>query len=68
MGKITASAAHEGTEPPDDGKADDAQKHSEEGLTDTAPTVTVPVIGMDGRTKDGSVPYEILKQQLAFLR
>lgn len=68
LGKITASAAHEGTEPPDDGKADDAQKPSEEGLTDTAPTVTVPVIGMDGRTKDGSVPYEILKQQLAFLR
>nr|DAI94264.1 MAG TPA: Putative ATP dependent Clp protease [Caudoviricetes sp.] len=68
LGKITASAAHEGTEPSDDGKAEDAQKPSEEGLTDTAPTVTVPVIGMDGRTKDGSVPYEILKQQLAFLR
>mgnify|MGYP004525441635 CR=1 FL=1 len=68
LGKITASAAHEGTEPPDDGKADDAQKPSEEGLTDTAPTVTVPVIGMDGKTADGSMPYEILKQQLAFMR
>ena len=68
LGKITASAAHEGTEPPDDGKADDAQKPSEEGLTDTAPTVTVPVIGMDGKTADGAMPYEILKQQLAFLR
>lgn len=69
LGKITASAAPEGTEPPDDGKADDAQKHSEEGLT--APTVTVPdmpVIGMDGKTVDGAMPYEILKQQLAFLR
>ena len=69
LGKITASAAPEGTEPPDDGKADDAQKHSEEGLT--APTVTVPdmpVIGMDGKTADGAMPYEILKQQLAFLR
>lgn len=68
LGKITSSAAHEGTEPPDDGKADDAQKPSEEGLTDTAPTVTVPVIGMDGKTADGAMPYEILKQQLAFLR
>ena len=68
LGKITASAAHEGTEPPDDGKTDDAQKPSEEGLTDTAPTVTVPVIGMDGKTADGAMPYEILKQQLAFLR
>ena len=68
LGKITASAAHEGTEPPDDGKADDAQKPSEEGLTDTAPTVTVPVISVDGKTADGAMPYEILKQQLAFLR
>ena len=69
LGKITASAAPEGTEPPDDSKADDAQKSAEEGLT--APTVTVqeiPVIGMDGKTADGSMPYEILKQQLAFLR
>ncbi len=69
LGKITASAAPEGTEPPDDGKADAAQKPSEEGLT--APTVTVPdmpVIGMDGKTADGAMPYEILKQQLAFLR
>lgn len=69
LGKITASAAHEGTEPSDDGKAEDAQKPSEEGLT--APTVTVPdmpVIGMDGKTADGAMPYEILKQQLAFLR
>lgn len=69
LGKITASAAPEGTDPPKDSKADDAQKPAEEGLT--APTVTVPdmpVIGMDGKTADGSMPYEILKQQLAFLR
>ncbi len=69
LGKITASAAPEDTEPPDDSKADDTQKPSEEGLT--APTVIVPdmpVIGMDGKTADGAMPYEILKQQLAFLR
>jgi ATP-dependent Clp protease protease subunit len=42
LGKITASAAPEGTEPPDDSKADDAQKPSEEGLRDTAPIVTTP--------------------------
>ena len=68
LGKITASAAPDDTELPDDSKADDAQKPSEEGLTDTAPTVTIPVIGMDGKTADGAMPYEILKQQLAFLR
>ena len=69
LGKITASAAPEDTEPPADRKADDAQKPSEEGLN--APTVTVPdmpVIGMDGKTADGAMPYEILKQQLAFMR
>ena len=26
------------------------------------------IIGMDGTTADGSVPYEILKRQLAFLK
>ena len=69
LGKITASADTEGAEPHDDGKTDDAQKPSKEGLT--APTVTVPdmpVIGMDGKTADGAMPYEILKQQLAYMR
>ena len=69
LGKITASATPEDTEPPADRKADDAQRPSEEGLT--APTVTVPdmpVIGMDGKTADGAMPYEILKQQLSFMR
>ena len=27
-----------------------------------------PVIGMDGKTKDGAMPYEILKTQLDFLK
>ena len=27
-----------------------------------------PVIGMDGKTEDGSMPYEILKNQLSFLK
>ena len=66
LGKITASAAPEGTEPPADRKADDAPKPSEEGVTVTVPDM--PVIGMDGKTADGSMPYEILKQQLAFMR
>ena len=69
LGKITASADTEGTQQPDDSKAPDAPQPAEKGLT--APVVTVPdmpVIGMDGKTADGSMPYEILKQQLAFLR
>ena len=67
LGKITASSETTNTDDtPND--TTETQKPSEEGLTDTAPTVTIPVIGMDGKTKDGSMPYEILKQQLAFLR
>jgi len=66
LGKITASAESEDTEPPADRKADDAPKPSEEGVTVTLPDM--PVIGMDGKTADGSMPYEILKQQLAFMR
>ena len=27
-----------------------------------------PVIGMDGKTEDGAVPYQILRNQLEFLK
>lgn len=61
LGKITASCKN-----PDkngsDGKSPDTSKPAEKGLNFT------PVIGMDGKTKDGAMPYEILKQQLAFLK
>lgn len=53
-----------------------AQEPAEAGLTGEniteIPTVddkpSVPVIGMDGKTEDGSVPYEILKDKLEWLR
>ena len=39
------------------------------GVTDKTPeTPSAPVIGMDGKTEDGAVPYQILKDQLDFLR
>ena len=47
----------------------EAQEQCEEELrapTDDEPKV--PVIGMDGKTEDGAMPYEILKNQLALLR
>lgn len=40
-------------------------------LRDTAPPddkPEVPAIGMDGKTNDGAVPYQILRNQLEFLR
>ena len=68
LGKITASAETADTDDTPDDKTE-TSKPAEKGLT--APVVTVPdmpVIGMDGKTADGSMPYEILKQQLAFMR
>lgn len=68
LGKITAGAETADTDDTPDDKTETPEL-AEKGLT--APVVTVPdmpVIGMDGRTKDGSMPYEILKQQLAFMR
>ena len=39
------------------------------GVTnDTAEPPSAPVIGMDGKTEDGAVPYQILRKQLDFLR
>jgi ATP-dependent Clp protease protease subunit len=67
LGKISASAEAECADDPPDDEAP-PQESPEEGMIDTAPTVTMPVIGLDGRTADGSMPYEILKRQLAFMR
>lgn len=60
-----------GAESMPDNPADgaEAQEPSEEGLkpTESAPP-EAPVIGMDGKTPDGSMPYEILKDKLEWLR
>ncbi|MCD7886645.1 MAG: Clp protease ClpP [Clostridiales bacterium] len=50
------------------GVTDEAQVKppQQEPPVDTEPPQ--PVIGMDGTTEDGSVPYPILKKQLEFLR
>lgn len=61
LGKITASCENP-DESGSDGKSPDTPKPAEKGLNFT------PAIGMDGKTKDGAMPYEILKQQLAFLK
>ena len=42
---------------------------AEAGVSDPPEEVSKPpVIGMDGKTEDGSMPYEILKNQLSFLK
>lgn len=62
LGKITASAETADTDDAPDDKTE-SPKPAEEGLT-----VNMPVIGMDGKTKDGAMLYEILKAQLACMR
>ena len=56
LGKISASCKN----PDENNSADNTPESSEKGLT--------PVIGMDGKTKDGAMPYEILRKQLSFLK
>ncbi len=59
LGKIGASCKNLD----ENDSTDNTQKPAEKGLT-----VNVPVIGLDGKTKDGAMPYEILKAQLACMR
>ena len=50
-------------------KADaEAQEPAEAGVSEEVEEPKPPVIGMDGRTPDGSVPYEILKDKLEWLK
>lgn len=50
------------------GVTDEAQPKPAEPPKEEPPADTQPVIGMDGTTEDGSVPYPILEKQLEFLR
>ena len=47
-----------------------AQEPAEAGMTDSPAEdkPKAPVIGMDGKTEDGSVPYEILKDRLEWMK
>ena len=47
-----------------------AQEPAEAGISDApvAEETKPPVIGMDGKTEDGSMPYEILKDRLEWMK
>ena len=53
-------------EPAEDGMTEGGGNNPEE--TSPADTGVKPVIGMDGKTEDGAVPYEILKEKLEWLK
>ena len=46
----------------------DTGEPSLEGMADAPPEGNEMRIGMDGRTLDGAMPYEILRDKLAWLR
>ncbi len=50
----------------DTGEPDLTETPTEPPVIDTEPEM--PVIGMDGKTKDGAMPYEILKDKLEWLK
>lgn len=62
LGKIGASCKNSD----ENDSANNTPESSEKGLTVTMPDM--PIIGMDGKTKDGAMPYEILRAQLACMR
>lgn len=53
-------------EAPDETADDEANVEPAEGGLNTGPET--PVIGLDGRTADGAMPYEILKEKLEWLK
>ena len=66
---ITADTAETDLTEPDepDEAAAETQLPDEAEESDDAPPDT-PVIGMDGRTENGAMPYEILKDRLEWMR
>jgi len=69
LNRLGAESKPQGEEPePEAG--DPAPEPAEAGVTD--PPVEdkpkAPVIGMDGKTEDGAMPYEILKDKLEWLK
>ena len=69
LNRIGADCKLEGKEPePEAG--DPAPEPAETGVTDSSEEAKpkAPVIGLDGKTEDGAMPYEILKDKLEWLK
>ena len=69
LNRIGAECKPEGEEPePEAG--DPAPEPAKAGVTDSPveDKPKAPVIGMDGKTEDGAMPYEILKDKLEWLK
>ena len=69
LNRIGAECKPEGEEPEPEAGAP-APKPAEAGVTDSTEEEKpkAPVIGLDGKTEDGAMPYEILKDKLEWLK
>ena len=69
LNRIGAECKPEGEEPEPEAGAQ-APEPAEAGVTDFSEgeKPEAPVIGMDGKTEDGAMPYEILKDKLEWLK
>jgi hypothetical protein len=69
LNRIGAECKPKGEEPEPEAGAQ-APEPAEAGVTDSSveEKPKAPVIGMDGKTEDGAMPYEILKDKLEWLR
>jgi hypothetical protein len=52
----------------EDPPVEDTECNDEEECPAEAEMPKAPEIGMDGKTKDGAMPYDLLMKQLEFLR
>ena len=69
LNRLGAECKPQGKEPePEAG--DPAPEPAKAGVTDSTveDKLKTPVIGMDGKTEDGAMPYEILKDKLEWLK
>ena len=69
LNRIGAECKPEGEEPEPEAGAP-APEPAEAGVTDSSEEEKpkAPVIGLDGKTEDGAMPYEILKDKLEWLK
>ena len=63
-----ATCEEAAVEPPQAGMSDSSKPAPEHKHEPVPLSEAIPTIGMDGTTKDGAMPYELLRKQLEFLR
>ena len=76
--ELPAEATVREAQPPEEAEAEateespeaeaQPQEATQPAVEDHTDKPSIPMIGMDGKTEDGAMPYELLKRQLDFLK